>query len=191
MTTSSNPISTSNFQVPEATYKPGQSAEHESQGKVLCERLIWKQQPLILFKTSTILSRATNLVGAGIGLTEYFRRRHLRNTGVLQSLYRIHKDIHWSHISCPNTTSVLLLRSILRLITPSSGVYLPQQKFILDQSQNAVVHFTTNGVTPTDSDLWFYNNQSFWMSVRTAVFCSDHNQNNDDKSNSKGTIFQR
>jgi hypothetical protein len=165
--TSSNPISTSNFHVLEATFTPGQSAG-TGVGKIYVNGSL-EATATNLVQNLNNTSRATNLVGAGIGLTEHFGGdicEILVYSSPLSDTQRHSLESYF--LSKYNVGATPTLDT--PTITPSSGVYLPQQKFILDQSQNAVVHFTTNGVTPTDSDLWFYNNQSFWMTYVQPYF---------------------
>ena len=161
VTTSSNPISTSNYQLLETVFTPGASAG-TGVGKVYVNGNL-EATATNLVQNLNNTSRASNQIGAGIGLSEYFggdiceilvysnpvsdTLRHSLESYFL-SKYGIGSA---PTLSAPN-------------VRPSSGVYLPQQTFVLDQDQNAVVHYTTNGNTPTDSDLWFFNNQSFWLS---------------------------
>lgn len=162
VTTSSNPISTSNFQLLETIFTPGASAG-TGVGKVYVNGAL-EATATNLVQNLNNTTRSTNQIGAGIGLTDYFGGEIceiLVYSNPLTDSQRHSLDSYF--LSKYNVGATPTLDA--PTVTPSSGVYLPQQQYILSQNQNALVYYTTNGNTPTTSDLWFYNNQNYYLTV--------------------------
>lgn len=160
VTTSSSPISTSNYQLLEGVFTPGPSAG-TGVGKVYVNGNL-EATATNLVQNLNNTSRSSNLIGAGIGLTEYFGGdicEILVYSNPVTDTLRHSLESYF--LSKYGVGSAPTLNA--PTVSPSSGVFLPQQAFVLDQDQNAVVHWTTNGNTPTDTDLFFFNNQSFWL----------------------------
>lgn len=168
VTTSSNPISTSNYQLLETVFTPGQTTG-TGVGKVYVNGNL-EATATNLVQNLNNTSRASNQIGAGIGLSEYF------NGDICEILVysnpvsdTLRHSLESYFLSKYGVGSAPTLNA--PTVTPSSGVYLPQQTFILQQDQNAVVHFTTNGNTPTDSDLFFYNSDlNYWLKYPGADY---------------------
>lgn len=162
VTTSTNPISTSNYQLLEATFTPGASTG-TGVGKVYVNGNL-EATATNLVQNLNNTSRSNNLVGAGIGLTEYFGGDICEILVYASPLSdSVRHSLESYVLSKYNVGTTPTLDA--PVITPSAGVFLPQQKFVLTPNQNAVVFYTKSGATPTASDLWFYTNQSWFLNV--------------------------
>lgn len=160
VTTSSNPISTSNYQLLETVFTPGASAG-TGVGKVYVNGAL-EATATNLVQNLNNTSRSSNQVGAGIGLSEYFGGEICEILVYSSPVTDTHRHALESYfLSKYNVGATPTLDA--PTITPGSGVYLPQQAFVVSQSQNALTYFNTSGANPSNSDLWFYNNLPFFL----------------------------
>jgi len=161
VTTSSNPISTSNFQLVEATFQPG-SSPNTGVGKVYVGGTQHATSSTLV-QTLANVTRSTNRIGTSTQSTEYFGgdicEVMLYANPVSDGL---RKSIESYMLSKYGVGSVPQLDA--PQIQPASGVFLPQQQVMISQPQEALTYFRADGVSPpTTSDLWFFNNQSFFL----------------------------
>lgn len=167
VTTSSNPISTSAFQLVEAVYTPG-SSPSTGVGKVYVGGTL-QATATNMVQNLNNTSRTLNRIGTGTGSTEWFGGdicEILVYSNPVSDSQR--KSIESYFLSKYNVGSTPQLDAPIAV--PSTGVYMPQQSVVLSQSQNAVVHFTTDGATPDQNSLFFYNNLPFFLNSVAPEF---------------------
>lgn len=158
VTTSTTPLTVGSYQVLELLYEPGASAGTGT---------IWvngaqEAQATNLVQTLTNTSRSSNFIGVGSGLANFFPGSLCEilvfNTRVSESSRRALNTYFRSKygLGAQETLDT-------PVITPSSGVYLPQQGTVISQNQNGVVYYSLDGSSPSTSSLYFYNNLPFFL----------------------------
>lgn len=162
VTTSSNPLSTSDFRLVELYLEPG-SSPGTATGKVYVNGALEATNTSLQNLANT--SRANNFIGVEDGLANYFAGdicEILVYSSPLTESQR--KNLRAYALSKYAVGSMPTLDA--PTFTPGSGaVVLPQQKIVMNQSQNAPVFFTMDGVsTPTYDSLFFYNNSPLYLS---------------------------
>ncbi|HIA52075.1 MAG TPA: hypothetical protein EYN91_08335 [Candidatus Melainabacteria bacterium] len=167
VTTSSNPISTSAFQLLEATFTPG-SSPNTGVGKVYVNGT-QQATSSTLVQTLANISRTTNRIGASTQSTEYFGgdicEILVYSNPVSDGLRKSIESYMLSKYGVGNTPTL-----DAPVITPTSGTFLPQQQFIISQPQEALTYFRTDNIAPSTSDLFFYNNQNFFLTTVAPEF---------------------
>ncbi len=160
VTTSSNPLSTSNFQVFEATFTNGASSG-TGVGKVYVNGNL-EATATNLVQNLNNTSRSSNFVGVGSGLTNYFPGdicEILVFSSPLSDSQRHSLESYFLSKFSVGATPTLDPPTI----SPSSGVFVPQQKIVMSQSQGAPVFYTFDGTTPSYDSLFFLNNTTFYL----------------------------
>lgn len=159
VTTSSNPLSTSNLQLVEFTLEPGQSAGTAT-GRVYVNGNLEATATNLQNLANT--SRTSNFIGVGDGLSNYFSGDLCEVLVYSTKLSDSQRKSVESYI-----LSKYAIGSAPQLeaptISPSSGVMVPQQQLVMSQSQDAPVFLTYDGTTPTYDSLFFYTNLPFWL----------------------------
>ena len=167
VTTSTNPISTSAFQLLEATFQPG-SSPNTGVGKVFVNGT-QQATSSTLVQTLANISRTTNRIGTSTQSTEHFGgdicEILIYSNPVSDGLRKSIESYVLSKYGVGNTPTL-----DMPVVVPSSGTYLPQQQFVVSQPQEALTYFRSDNQTPSTSDLWFYNNQSFFLTSVAPEF---------------------
>lgn len=167
VTTTTNPISTSAFQLLEATFAPG-SSPNTGVGKVFVGGT-QQASSSTLVQTLANISRTTNRVGTSTQSTEYFAGDICEILVYANPITdTLRHSIESYMLSKYNVGSKPTLDT--PVIQPGSGTFIPQQPLMLSQAQDALVNFRLDGTTPTSSDPWFYNNQSFFLTSVSPEF---------------------
>lgn len=166
-TTSSNPISTSAFQLLEATFQPG-SSPSTGVGKVYVGGTLQTTSSTMV-QTLANISRTVCRIGTSTQSTEYFGGNICEilvfSNPVSDGLRKSIESYTKSKYGVGATPQL-----DAPVVQPGSGVYLPQQSFIISQPQEALTYYRTDGQTPGTDDLWFYNNQNFFLSFVAPEF---------------------
>ena len=155
VTTSSNPLSTSAFQLVETVYTPG-SSPGTGVGKVYVGGTL-QATATTLVQNLNNTSRTINRIGTSTASTEWFAGNICEilvySSPVSDSQRKSIESYMLSKYGVGATPQLEAPQAI-----PGSGVFLPQQSILLSQNQNAPVYFTTDGTTPDQNSLFFYNN---------------------------------
>jgi len=160
VTTATNPLSTSAFQLLETVFTPG-SSPGTGTGKVYVNGT-QQASATNLVQNLNNTSRTVNRVGVGTGLTEWFGGdicEILVYSNPVSDTVR--NQIESYFLSKYNVGAVPTLAA--PVVSPGSGTYLPQQKAVMSQSQAAPVFFTFDSTTPSYSSNFFWNNTNWYL----------------------------
>jgi hypothetical protein len=153
VTTTNTPITANTYLLLEETYAPGST---NGTGTIYVNG-VQKAQATNMVSTLANTTRSSNLVGTGIGLSNYFTGNIAEvlvySAPLTASQRAMIESYVLSKYGVGNTPTL-----DAPTFTPGAGVFLPQQKVVLSQDQNAVVFYTVDGTTPTTGSLWFYSN---------------------------------
>jgi hypothetical protein len=167
VTTSSNPLSTSAFQLVESIYEPG-SSPSTGVGKLYVGGTLHATSSTMIQSLANT-SRNVNRIGTSTQSTEYFGgdicEILVYSNPVSDSLRKSIESYAKSKYGVGATPQLDAPQ-----ITPTSGVFQPQQSFIVSQPQEALTYYRTDGQNPGVDDLWFYNNQNFFLTSVAPEF---------------------
>ena len=151
VTTTTNPLTTSSYQLLETTLLPG-ATSGTATGTIFVNGTQKVQSTTMQNLTNT--TRSSNFIAAGVGPGNYF------GGGIAEVL------IFNTILSASQRTAVesyILSKFGVGtqptldnpVFVPGGGLYPPGQTVTFTQDQNGVIYFTTDGTTPSTSSQWF------------------------------------
>lgn len=151
VTTTSNPISTSQYQVLETILQPGASAGTAT-GQIIVNGTQEAQSTSMENLTNT--SRTNNIVGAGIGPANYFNggiaEILVYKTALSENERLALRNYFQSKFAVGNTPTFSAPS-----FTPSGGIFTAAQTVSLSQPQDATTYYSRDGSTPDATSQWF------------------------------------
>ncbi len=153
VTTTTNPLSTSAYQLLETTLLPGATAGTAT-GTIFVNGVQKVQSSTMQNLTNT--SRTNNFIAAGVGPGNYFGggiAEVLVFNTILSASQRASVEAYIvSKFGVGNQPTL-----DNPAIVPGGGMYPPGQTvtFTQDQGSNSVIYFTSDGTTPSASSQWF------------------------------------
>jgi hypothetical protein len=173
VTTSSNPLTTSAYHMLIETFAPG-SSPSTGVGTIFVDGSQVAQSTSMV-QTMNNTTRSSNLLGAGIGLANYFQgglaELLVYNSPLSASQLAMVQSYVYSKyaIGAEPTLDAPTFSPGPGVFLPGPGAHLPGQYITPQQDQGAAVFYTTDGTTPSPSSSLFYNgvNPIFLDQTRT------------------------
>lgn len=166
VTTTSNPLSTSQYQLLEETFQPG--ATTGSGTGTIWVNGVQQAQSTSLVQTLNNVTRTQNFIGTGIGLSNYF------GGGIAEILvYNTPLSVAQRQSIETYIYSKYGVGNKITLDTPSfspgPGIWPASQSVALSQDQGALIYYSTDGSTPDPSTSPLYNGTAISVTSNETI----------------------
>jgi hypothetical protein len=164
VTTTSHPLTTSQYQLVEAIYQPGSGG---GTGTVYVNG-VQQAQATNLVSSLNSITRSDNLIGTGIGLSHYYNggiAEILVFNATLTTAQRVSIESYiLSKYAVGNQPTL-----DVPTFSPTPGMYPSQQSLNLPQDENAAVFYTLDGSVPSINSSVFTNGVPIIISGNVTV----------------------
>jgi Concanavalin A-like lectin/glucanases superfamily/Chitobiase/beta-hexosaminidase C-terminal domain len=165
ITTSSSPLSTSNYQLVEEIYQPGAYASTAA-GTIFVNG-VQQIQSTTLQNLNTV-SRAKSIIGAGIGPTSYYQGSIAEilvySTAVSAAQRRSIESYFLSKYGVGTQPTL-----DLAVLTPGPGIYASSQSVSMSQPENATIFYTLDGTLPNPATSPWFNGTALSVTSNETI----------------------